>query len=523
MTSLDSIMAEYLEQMEAGHRPVSDEYLKTYPEHAEELRDFFNNHHWLELSQPAEPDLVGTQIGPYKLEREIARGGMGIVYQARQQGLERPVAVKLINGGILASAEQKRRFRIEAEAAARMNHPNIVPIHDIGSWEGHAYFSMALIEGDTLQVLVDDRACSHEDAAMVLRDIALAVQYAHDQGIVHRDLKPDNILVDYDGRPMLTDFGLAKWHHDGTLLTRTGQVLGTPAFMSPEQAAGRNDTGPAADIYSLGAILYALLTGSPPHTGESSGEILQRVLNCDPDSPRQLCPEVPLDLECICMRCLEKSPAARYQSAGQMAADLQRFLDGEKVHSTRSSIINRVTRTLARDQHQESFQTWGRGLFLIGCLILVTHVCIFTLDRLEFSKPIAFWLPRATMFVALLGLVYYYRDGAITPRSVAERPLWSIWLGYLVTLAVMNLLLLLGGIPHTAIFPIAAALSGFGFLAMGGHVWGASILLGFVFQGVAVLTLFFPAAAPLLVGGTWFAALTILARRYRTPAMESPC
>ncbi len=510
-------MADYLQRLEAGEQPAPETYLAEHPEHSEELRDFFQNHHWLEATDAAEPDLVGTQVGPYFLERQIARGGMGVVYQARQEGLQRRVAVKLICGGVLASAEQRRRFRIEAEAAARMNHPNIVPIYDFGTWQGHAYFSMALIDGPTLGRLVEQQDCSPQRAAALVRDIALAIEYAHQQGLVLRDLKPDNVLLDSDGRPLLTDFGLAKWHREGTLLTRTGQILGTPAFMSPEQAAGRNDTGPAADIYALGAILYALLTGCPPHQGETAGEILQRVLTCDPVSPRQLCPQVPSDLEHICMRCLEDEPENRYASAAAVAEDLSRMLAGQRITSGHSSLLHRVTRALSRDQHQEHFRNWGRALFLLGCVILTAHCCIFVLDYAGLPLPLAFWLPRGTMFVVMLGLMYYYRDGAMTPHSVAERPVWSIWIGYLVTLGVMNLLLLMGGIPHTAIFPVAAALSGFGFLAMGGHVWGGAIVMGIVFQLVALLALWFPTAAPLMLGGTWFTALTILARRYRKP------
>ncbi|QEG42718.1 serine/threonine-protein kinase [Roseimaritima ulvae] len=517
MSSLDSIMADYLQRLEAGEQPAPETYLAAHPEHSEELRDFFQNHHWMEATEAAEPDLTGTQIGPYQLEHEIARGGMGVVYQARQQGLRRRVAVKLINGGVLASAEQRQRFRIEAEAAARMNHPHIVPIYDIGTWQGHPYFSMALVEGPTLEPMVQRHDCTPQCAASMVRDIALAIEYAHQQGIVHRDLKPDNVLLDGQQRPMLTDFGLAKWHRDGTLLTRTGQILGTPAYMSPEQAAGRTDTGPAADIYALGAILYALLTGRPPHQGDTPGEILQRVLTCDPIAPRQICPQVPADLEHICMQCLEDEPENRYASAAAVAEDLSRWLAGHRIVSDRSSILHQLTRALSRDQHQEHFRSWGRALFLMGCTILAAHTSIFVLNYLHLPQPIAFWVPRAAMFVALLGLIYYYRDGALTPHSVAERPVWSIWSGYLVTLAVMNVMLLMGGIPHTAIFPVAAALSGFGFLAMGGHVWGGAIVMGIAFQFVALLALWFPTAAPLLFGGTWFTALTILARRYRRP------
>lgn len=520
MPSLESIMADYLQRVEAGAAPSAGDYLQRYPEHADELRDFFDNQQWLDQAGDDHQSLVGRQVGPYLLEAEIARGGMGVVYRARQSGLERPVAVKLIGNGCLASPQERRRFRTEAEAAARLRHPGIVPIHDVGNWQGYAYFSMALLEGPTLQRMVDGRCGHPRQWAALVRDIARAVHYAHQQGVVHRDLKPENILTDAEGRPLLTDFGLAKWRRNDTVLTQTGQILGTPAYMSPEQASGRADTGPATDIYSLGAILYALLTGRPPHEGSSVAQILLSVQQDDPLPPRQLCRDLPLDLQNICMRCLQRDPARRYATAEQLADDLQRFLDGEAVHAAQSGWLLAVARSLERDQHQEHFRSWGRGLFLMAVVILVAHGLIFALGQLGLSPVAAYWAPRLTMFAGLLGLLYHYRGESLLPHSAAERPVWSIWIGYLITLGMMNLLLLMGGIPQDAIIPVAAALSGFGFIAMGGHVWGACTLLGLAFQATALLAATLPEWAPLLFGSSWFAALSLLAYRYR--GQEAP-
>ncbi|NNE00354.1 MAG: serine/threonine protein kinase, partial [Pirellulaceae bacterium] len=197
--SLESIMAEYLERIEAGENPSPETYLSAYPEHADELRSFFRNHHWIvETPTPQTPLLIGTHVGPYEIESEVARGGMGVVYRAKQQGLERPVALKLISSGLLAGEEERKRFRIEAEAAARLDHPGIIAIHEIGSWQGYEYFSMTLVDGPTLQQRVDANEFDDAESARIVREIARAVAYAHRAGIVHRDLKPENILLSHD-------------------------------------------------------------------------------------------------------------------------------------------------------------------------------------------------------------------------------------------------------------------------------------------------------------------------------------
>ncbi len=411
--SLESAIANYLQQIEQGQKPDPGEYLTAYPQHATELRSFFRNHHWLgEAPPPTASTLIGTMVGPYEIESEIARGGMGVVYRARQQGLERPVALKLISSGVLAGEEERRRFRIEAEAAARLHHPGIIAIHEIGSWQGYEYFSMTLVDGPTLQQRVDDRVFDDKATSQLVRDIARAVAYAHRAGIIHRDLKPENVLISEEGRPLVTDFGLAKWHRDGTMITRTGQVLGTPHYMSPEQACGRGGSDATADVYSLGAILYALLTGRPPHTGESAAEVLRSVLQDEPQTPRQLRRNISSELEKICMKAIRYEPSQRYDSADAMADDLERYLTGEPTVAGGSGLLDRMAREIGRDQHQTYFEDWGRTLVRLGVIVFVCHVAMFALDLSAFPHWGAFWLPRIVMMSTIFAVIYHARDGA---------------------------------------------------------------------------------------------------------------
>ncbi|QDT03725.1 Serine/threonine-protein kinase PrkC [Rubripirellula lacrimiformis] len=515
-TDFESVMADYLERTERGETPDPEAYLRAYPQFADDLGSFFRNHQWFgDSSSLAPPSLAGKRVGPYEIESEIARGGMGVVYRARQQGLDRPVALKLISTGVLASREERRRFRIEAEAAARLHHPGIIAIHEIGSWEGYEYFSMTLVDGPTLQQQVESDHFDDHNAAKVVHDIARAVAYAHRCGIVHRDLKPDNILISEDGRPLITDFGLAKWHREGTMLTRTGQVLGTPNYMSPEQACGRGDGDVANDIYSLGAILYAMLTGRPPHAGTCAAEVLRSVLQDEPEAPRHYRRDVSVVLEKICLKAIRFEPQQRYATADALADDLDKYLTGETTSAEGSGLIDLVAREIRRDQHQSHFVDWGRTLVKLGATIFAFHVAMFAMDLCELPNSISFWTPRLLMLVGILVIILRARGGGITPRTVAERPVYSIWIGYLAALSVMNVLILSGKIDEANLFPIAAVLSGFGFIAMSGHIWGGAAILGAVFLGAAMLAAFSPLYAPLIFGTTWLVSLCVLGHHYR--------
>ena len=273
-------------------------------------------------------------FGDYELIDEIARGGMGVVYKARQISLNRTVAVKMILAGRRPMAVEVNRFRASTRAAAGLQHPNIVPIYEIGEQDGHDYFSMEFVEGPNLAQVVRDNPLPAARAANYVRTIAEAVHYAHERGVLHRDLKPSNILLDSLDQPRVTDFGLAKNLSADAELTEAGQVLGAPSFIPPEQAAGLTDeVGRHSDVYALGGILYYLLTGHPPFAAETPMATLARVLNHDPVPPRKLNPNIPQKLENICLKCLEKRPQRRYPTAKDLADELGRFQRNEPIQA----------------------------------------------------------------------------------------------------------------------------------------------------------------------------------------------
>src|ERR1041384_4613550 len=275
---------------------------------------------------------IAKRFGDYELLEEIARGGMGVVYKARQVRLNRLVAVKMILAGEFASKEFVRRFRAEAEAAALLQHPNIVAIHDVGIHDGQHYFTMDYVAGQNLSQLVGTRPLPPAKAARYMQLVAEAIHYAHQQGILHRDLKPSNVLIDSNDQPRITDFGLAKILANDSDLTLTGQVMGSPSFMPPEQALGeRGKMGAASDVYSLGAIRYHRLSGPPPPLGQTISDTLQQVENKEPIAPRLLVPTIPADLETICLKCLEKDTGRRFQSARELSDELGRFLRDEPI------------------------------------------------------------------------------------------------------------------------------------------------------------------------------------------------
>src|SRR5262245_14753653 len=290
------------------------------------------------------------ELGDYELLEEIGRGGQGVVFRARQKSLNRVVALKVIGLGQWATPAHLRRFRLEAEAAASLDHPCIVPIYEVGQGDGQCYFSMKLVEGGQLDEVVKHTPISIRQALELIAKVARTVHYAHEHGILHRDNKPGNILLDVKGEPHLTDFGLARLVESESAVTRTVEVLGTPSYMSPEQAAGNNTKlSPSTDVYGLGAVLYQLLTSHPPFAGGTTYETIKLLLETEPRPPRLWNFKVDGDVSAICLKCLEKDPQRRYSSALAFAEDLERWLKHEPIQARRIGVVTRGRKWLQRN------------------------------------------------------------------------------------------------------------------------------------------------------------------------------
>jgi len=343
---------ESLQQRDAFLRPAASQAAHdeatfiSHPNHGEPEKTLLSDDGSPEAEEPA--SRIGEHVryfGEYELVDEIARGGMGVVFKARQVSLNRIVALKMILAGNLAGSEEVARFKTEAEAAANLDHPGIVPIYEIGEHDGQHYFSMGFIDGPSLHDEVRNGPLTARDAVTLCQKIANAISYAHENGVIHRDLKPANVLLDCDREPKITDFGLAKQVQDDSGLTQTGAVMGTPGYMPPEQASGEmSQVGALADVYSIGAILYCLVTGRPPFQASSAIDTLTQVMNEEPVAPQQLNSGVDADLQTIILKCLEKQADRRYASADELSQELSRYLNGEPIHARPVSRLERVWR-----------------------------------------------------------------------------------------------------------------------------------------------------------------------------------
>lgn len=427
------------------------------------------------------------EFGDYELVEEIGRGGMGVVYRAIQKSLGRTVAIKMLLRRDLASPADLARFRSEAEAAAQLDHPGIVSIFEVGEWDGHPFYSMQFVEGTTLAKRLLEGPLPDREAAALTAKVADAVQAAHARGVLHRDLKPSNILIDAAGEPHVSDFGLAKRLEADESVTHTGAILGTPCYMSPEQAAGsRGDVGPTSDVWSLGAILYQMLTGRPPFQASSPMDTLLAVLEADPPVPRSIDRRIDRDLEMIALKSLQKPQELRYASAAQLAADLRAFLAGEPVAARQGGFADVVARLFRETHHAVVLENWG--LLWMWHSVVVLSLCVTT-DVLAWQGVTTRW-PYLVLWAGGLALwapIFWalrHRNGPVT---AVERQIAHIWGGSVIASVMLFWVEALLDLPVLKLSPVLPLLAGLVFFAKAGILSGAFYIQAAVLFATALV------------------------------------
>lgn len=441
------------------------------------------------------------RFGDYELLEEIGRGGMGVVYRARQVSLNRTVAVKMILKAQLASEDELSRFLAEAESAARLSHPGIVPVYEVGQRDGRYYFSMKYIEGETLSQRLARGPMPAKEAARMMRIVSSAVHEAHQHGILHRDLKPSNILIDKNGSPVVTDFGLAKQvTSDVDSITRSGAIIGTPAFMAPEQASGdRGAVGVGSDVYGLGTILFAMITGQPPFQGRTPVDVLLKVLEQDPPLPHEVNPKVDRDLEMITLRCLQKPMDLRYPSAAMLCEDFEAYLNDEAI-SARSGQFFQVVSRLFRETHNaQVLENWGL-LWMWHSLVL--FICCFMTQILQWNNDgyrwhyIAIW----TVISGIWAACFWYLRRRMGPVTFVERQIAHVWGAGMIGVACLFPIEWLLGLAPLELSPLLAVISGMVFLIKGGILTGWFYFQAMALFACSVPMALYPGAAHIIFG-----------------------
>ncbi|HEY7327243.1 MAG TPA: serine/threonine-protein kinase [Gemmataceae bacterium] len=453
----------------------------------------------------------------YEILGKLGEGGMGVIYKARHLRLNRTVAIKMILAGEHANEVMRTRFTLEAETVAQLQHPGIVQIYEISEHEGHSFLALEYVAGGSLASRLDDKPWPADKAAELVENLAHAMQVAHDHGIIHRDLKPDNVLLveASDGKltPKITDFGLAKRLQDAAGRTRTGEVMGTPSYMAPEQAAGKKDLGPPADIYALGAILYRLLTGRPPFHADTSLNTLMLVLEQEPLPLRALNKSLPRELEAIVLKCLAKDASERYARAADLAADLRAFRLGEAVSVKPSGLLKQLHQGLHRRHRDILSEGWPRLLLAVGLTILI-GCALANFWELWLTERHRWWVMLLTKLVqvgVMLFLAVRLRPFTERGMTAVERQVWNLvpaYYGAFLSLLIVNYFLA----EPVPLAPVLAVLSGMGFATLGASIWGWFYAWAAAFFALAVLMVCLPFGLTYgltLLGCGWFVALLV--------------
>lgn len=510
------LLSQITDQMANGSDVNLEQACSQNPEFAEELRELWgtiavtraagtNQSTTNEESKNSDQQLaleLPYDLGNYVLQEEIGRGGMGIVYRAKTKADGTLVALKMILSGDFASEADRQRFRAEAEAAAQLDHPNIVPINEIGEHNGMPFYSMKFIEGQTLSDRLTAGPLPYRQASLMMQTISMAIQYAHDQGVLHRDIKPSNILIDEHGNPHLVDFGLAKQRSGGNTITNTGAVLGTPSYMSPEQAAGaRGQICVGTDIYALGAVLYSSITGRPPFMGENPVDTVLMVIEQDPINPRVLNQRIPRDLEGIVLCCLQKPVDLRYSSAGQLSDDLEAFLGGRPVSAREGRFAQIIGQVLRETHHAGVLENWGVLWMWQGLAILIASVMthsVYKVNEYTDRHFVSVW----SLGLVLWAVVFWWLRRRMGPVTFVERQIAHVWAAGLMMLVFVYPIEMLIGLKPLDLAPMLALIGAMIFLIKAGILSGSFYIHSIALVLCAIAMGIFPDVAMLLFGIT---------------------
>lgn len=505
--AIADVLSSLTERLQGGESIELSDVVERFPNYKDELTELWplvmltemageNASPVDETAAAKENELTEKQLpttfGDFELIEEIGRGGMGVVYRARQQSLGREVALKLILLDHLASETDRARFYAEARAAAKLEHPHIVPVYDLGDVQGRPYISMKLIEGSTLSSQLQNGHMDGKSAAKLLIPLCQAVQYAHENSVLHRDVKPSNIMINHEGQAFLTDFGLAKDLRETPTLTRTGAVVGTPAYMPPEQASGQKPTlDPTSDVYSLGAVLYHMITGQPPFVGRTGLETVLMVMEQDPPSPRSLTRGLDRDLEMIILRCLQKPPDLRYASASALEQDLNAYLNNEEI-AARSGRFSQIISQVFRETHHFGIlENWGLLWMWHSVVLLIVCVATSMLYWMDDKNRLNYFL-LWTVGLGAWAAVFWAVRRRMGPVTFVERQIAHLWAGSMICVAVLFPLESWLGLEPLKLSPMLPMFAATTFLVKGAILSGR-----FYFQAIALFaTPFLMAAMP---------------------------
>lgn len=518
---LAQILTEFTESQKRGETPDLEGICQKYPNLATELRGLWATAQFAsvftkpssstlaqnsEMTPPPPSTKPLPEIPDYEIIRELGRGGMGVVYLARQKSLNREVSLKIMRDSRLGSESDRARFRAEAASAARLKHPYIVTMYEVGEWQGLPYLVMEYVPGGTLANRLGGKPLLPREAAQLVSQIARGVQHAHDLGVLHRDLKPSNILMEGLATPKISDFGLAKRltltpESIPEARTLSGAIVGTPGYLPPEHATGAKESGPASDVYGLGAILYECLTGHPPFRADNPVETLLLVLEQEPTPPRMLAPGVDRDLENICLKCLQKNPKLRYRDAGSLADDLEAYLAGEQISSAQSGLTYFISRMLRETHHASVLENWG--LLWIWHSLATFVLCFFT-QILEWQGEQSHLTYLALWGVGLVtwGTILWQLRRRASPVLFVERQIAHAWAAGIAASIIMFVIEVLSGLDALTLSPATAVAAGMIFLFKAGILSGQFYLAAFGMFLTAILMTLFKDIRILLFGTT---------------------